>query len=223
MKTTTLVLATVVILIGSTRASAHRLDEYLQASRLSVEPDRIVLELDLTAGVSVADGIAASIDTDGNDHISAAESVTYSRAVVADLSLEVNKAPVALTVTSVEAPTIADMKHGVGIMRVVASGDLRGVDGRGLRIRYRNDHRADVGVFLVNAMAPGSTTLTLASQDRDRHQREIRLDYNVSPVWPTQVGWLFFAFLLLSSFFWLRQSSTRSNRVAGIAPALLGR
>jgi hypothetical protein len=36
-------------------ASAHRRDEYLQAARIAVGPDRVRIELDLTPGMAVAD------------------------------------------------------------------------------------------------------------------------------------------------------------------------
>ena len=35
-------------------AAAHRLDEYLQATRLSIDIDRVDLEIDLTAGSAMA-------------------------------------------------------------------------------------------------------------------------------------------------------------------------
>ena len=40
---------------GGATLSAHRLDEYLQAARVGIEPDRLHLELDMTPGVAVAD------------------------------------------------------------------------------------------------------------------------------------------------------------------------
>lgn len=209
MKTTSLALAIVLVLIGSARLSAHRLDEYLQASRLSIELDRIVVELDLTAGVSVAAGITATIDGDHDGAISPTEAADYASAVLADVSLSVNDARIPIRLTRVEAPTVGEMSEGLGTLRVMAMAQLPTVNGQRLRVRYRNDHRTDVGVFLVNAMVPQIENITLASQDRDLQQREIRLDYNVSPVWRAQVGWLSFAFLLLSSFFCLRQVSSR--------------
>ena len=35
--------------------SAHRRDEYLQAACLAIDPDRVELALDLTAGIAVAE------------------------------------------------------------------------------------------------------------------------------------------------------------------------
>ena len=44
----------VVLLVFPATMLAHRLDEYLQATRLSLALDRIVLKADLTPGVDVA-------------------------------------------------------------------------------------------------------------------------------------------------------------------------
>ena len=43
-------------LCAAAPADAHRLDEYLQATRIGVSQDRIDLEIDLTAGASIANG-----------------------------------------------------------------------------------------------------------------------------------------------------------------------
>jgi len=69
---------------------AHRLDEYLQATRISIEFERIGLEMSLTPGAAVADNVFAGIDHDHNGKISAAESAAYARLVVAALKLSVD-------------------------------------------------------------------------------------------------------------------------------------
>ena len=38
----------IMTIAGGTRASAHRLDEFLQAARIAIEPDRVALEMSLT-------------------------------------------------------------------------------------------------------------------------------------------------------------------------------
>jgi len=48
--------------LGGT-ASAHRIDEYLQAARLAIAPNRITLEMDITPGVDVEPLIFALINT----------------------------------------------------------------------------------------------------------------------------------------------------------------
>ena len=53
-------------------AGAHRVDEYLQATRLSIDLERVDLEIDLTAGAAMASKVFAWIDTNRDGEISAA-------------------------------------------------------------------------------------------------------------------------------------------------------
>ena len=46
--------------------SAHRLDEYLQATLIAVEKDRVEVSLRLIPGVAVSSAVIASIDTNGD-------------------------------------------------------------------------------------------------------------------------------------------------------------
>ena len=81
------IVAAVLAALGA-RVSAHRLDEYLQAARIAIEPDRVHLELDLTPGVSVANVVLADIDVDADRSISAAEALAYSKRVLSTVALE---------------------------------------------------------------------------------------------------------------------------------------
>src|SRR5262245_9739943 len=83
----------VVLLAFPVPAAAHRLDEYLQATRISVSVDRVMFEIDLTAGVEVAPKILALIDADRNGDISLAEGETYARAVLRSVTLEIDDQP----------------------------------------------------------------------------------------------------------------------------------
>jgi hypothetical protein len=55
------------LLVLATEAPAHRLDEYLQATRLAVATNRIDLSIDLTPGVAVADQLLVVIDRTATD------------------------------------------------------------------------------------------------------------------------------------------------------------
>src|SRR6187455_955501 len=77
-------------LIFSHTADAHRLDEYLQASQISIESGRIIVEINLTPGAAVADGVIAEIDRDADGELSLSESAAYAGVVVRSLSLEVD-------------------------------------------------------------------------------------------------------------------------------------
>lgn len=69
------------------------LDEYLQASRVSLERTDVSLQIDLTPGASVADSIIALIDRDGDNTISPSEAEQYGRVVLADIVLELDGRP----------------------------------------------------------------------------------------------------------------------------------
>ena len=79
-------LAAAAVLIASLGmpASAHRVDEYLQATLISVEKDRVEAFLRLTPGIAVSSVVLASIDTDGDGVISQTEKRAYAERVLAD-------------------------------------------------------------------------------------------------------------------------------------------
>ncbi|HSV15655.1 MAG TPA: hypothetical protein VLI90_15445, partial [Tepidisphaeraceae bacterium] len=71
----TWLLAIAIVMLTPPGVGAHRLDEYLQATRVGIERERVSLEMDLTPGVSVARQVTAWIDSDGNRVISTPESL----------------------------------------------------------------------------------------------------------------------------------------------------
>jgi hypothetical protein len=173
----------------SASPSAHRLDEYLQAARVSLAHTRVELEIDLTPGASVADGIIPLIDRDGDKRISPEEAAQYGRDVLADVVLEVDGHPIALTLNHVEAPPLEEMRHGLGAIQVRASGDV----GRPMSFRrelhFQNNHHAASSVYLVNALIPTDPGISVVSQTRDAKQRDARIEYSVRPQWPKYVYW----------------------------------
>ena len=63
-----------ILAVSSRPADAHQLDEYLQAARIAITANGLVLEMSLTPGVAVAPRVLALVDRDGDRHASAAES-----------------------------------------------------------------------------------------------------------------------------------------------------
>jgi hypothetical protein len=59
-------------------SAAHRLDEYLQAMLVVIEPSSIQLQINLTPGVEVADQVLARIDRDDDRVISKDEAGAYA-------------------------------------------------------------------------------------------------------------------------------------------------
>jgi hypothetical protein len=191
-----IVFLTAANLIQTLPASAHRLDEYLQATRIAVEPERVNVEIDLTPGADVAANVIALIDANHDGEISKAEQEAYARLVLASATLEVDDASRRLMLTSSVFPSILEMKEGVGVIRVKASAATPGA-GRH-RLFFRNGHRPDISVYLANALVPASDIVTIAQQDRDTLQHELRFDYSISP--RTSSVWLMLSWWLIPVF-----------------------
>src|SRR5882672_893737 len=84
--------------------SAHRLDEYLQATFVAIEPGGIKLQINLTPGVAVAGQVLALIDRDTNDVISTNEAAAYAELVRHELTLQLDGRALELTLTLSEFP-----------------------------------------------------------------------------------------------------------------------
>src|SRR5262245_17787162 len=87
-------------------ASAHRLDEYLQATRVSLATNRIDLSLDLTPGVAVADQVLAAIDKNRDGRVSDDERAAYAQSVLTDLRIGLDEKSLKLSLVDVSFPAL---------------------------------------------------------------------------------------------------------------------
>src|SRR5882672_11210400 len=165
-----------ILLIFAPAVSAHRLDEYLQATRLSITANQVGVEIDLTPGVDVAPMIFALINTDHDGRISASEGEKYARTVVQETVLEIDGHRSRLGLLNYEFPTFQEMNAGEGVIRIYARAIWGGVPGSH-RLVYQNNHKTDLGVYLVNALRPGNRNIEITEQSRDPLQRGIRLAF----------------------------------------------
>jgi hypothetical protein len=161
-------------------ASAHRLDEYLQATRLSVDVDHVGLEIDLTAGVRIASDVFAWIDTDRDGRISNAEAEAYARQMLRSVVLSIDNLPAPIRLVEISVPPLEDMNQGVGTIRVRATADVSAAGSLRHRLTYVNLHRPESSVYLVNALVPTDPRLQLGNQRRDSAQHGLTLDYSIS-------------------------------------------
>ena len=170
--------AVVILLAVPVAAYAHRLDEYLQATRFALATDHILVKIDLTPGVDVAQAIFALINTDHDGSISAMEGKAYAKRLLDDCVFEVDGQPRRLEIISTFFPSFEEMQEGTGTIRIQARTPWRGTAGHHL-LFFRNNHKTDLGAYLVNALVPTSRAIEITNQRRDFVQREIRLDFNV--------------------------------------------
>lgn len=178
MKFSLLVLG--VLLAVPLPAESHRLDEYLQASRLAFSRDRVVVELDLTPGVSVAPHVFAMIDGDRDARVSALEIEAYARRVLQDLSLRIDGRPRRLTLGRAESPSWDELRDGVGTIRLEAFTEP-GLATHGRHsVVYENSHESASAVYLVNVLIPSAGDMIVGAQRRDMLQRRIAVDVDVT-------------------------------------------
>jgi hypothetical protein len=198
--------AIVGVLAMPAESAAHRLDEYLQAARVSLARDRITLEVDLTPGADIAPAIVALLDGDGDNTISPIEAGTYGQAVLSDLALELDGRPVAVMLTRVEAPSIDDMRDGIGAIQLRAEGHIDAVAAGRRYLSFRNNHRPAASVYLVNALVPEDADVRVEGQRRDPRQQGVRVEYTVGPRWRAQLLWLVLCAAGLSTLMALRRA-----------------
>jgi hypothetical protein len=165
-----------VCIFAITSASAHRLDEYLQGTLISVEKTRLQAQMTLTPGVAIFPRLIASIDTDADGIISEHEQRAYANHVLRDLSLEIDGDRLTPHLLSYRFSTVDEMKEGRGEIQINFSADLpRGRRNR--KIIFENRHRNEIAAYQVNCLVPQDSDIRIESQDRDYLQSIYRLQY----------------------------------------------
>ena len=196
--------------------SAHRLDEYLQAARLGIDPDRVELSLDLTAGIAVAEVVLSEIDRDKNGMISAAEARAYADRVLSAIALDVDGIPLRIELVESTFPAFDTVRSGAGTTRIQAVAKMPRLDDGLHHLRYRNAYRSDIGVYLANALVPASDRVTVSAQRRDIDQRNLVIDYRLSgqPAAPARRGLsvgVAGALILIANVWWRTRTRRRED------------
>lgn len=159
---------------------AHRLDEYLQAARVSVATNRIEVSLNLTPGVAVASQVCAVIDQDGDGKFSTDERATYARHVLKGTLTALNGKPLNLRIEESTFPQLDEMTNGVGVIRIKAVADIAPLSSGHHAFNLTNGHLPALSVYLVNALVPKDRAIRLTKQTRDELQLHYRLEFVVN-------------------------------------------
>jgi len=173
----TAALAALAIAAAWTPLSAHRLDEYLQAARVGIDPDRVTVELDLTAGVAVADRVLAEIDRDRDGRISPVEAQAYVDHVVSALAFDVDGVLLATHVTGTHFPEVDAIRAGQGTIRIDLAAHTAHLTAGAHHFHFRNTHRGDISVYMANALVPSDDRVRISDQQRDGDQRTLDVAY----------------------------------------------
>jgi hypothetical protein len=210
-------LAAAVIFLMGMPAFAHRLDEYLQGTIITVEKDRVQAQMTLTPGVAILPFLISSIDTDKDGVISETEQRAYAERVLHELSLGIDGHRLTPRLRSIRFPIMDEMNEGRGEIQLDFTVDLpRG--GRSRKLTFENHHQSGIAAYQVNVLVPRDSDIRIAKQDRNYTQSFYRLEYEQTgvasdqqsfPSW-SDFEWLVMIALLLSArplFLWRQRHS----------------
>ena len=157
-------------------ASAHRLDEYLQATLISVARDHIEVSMRLIPGIAVSSSVIASIDSNGDGVLSNEEQGAYAQHVLDSLSLTIDGKALRPKLLTSSFPNIQEMRDGLGEIHIEYTANLPdGGPNRELVLESHNQQQK--AVYLVNALAPTDSAISIVAQKRNEVQSVYKLDY----------------------------------------------
>lgn len=169
------------MLVLATDASAHRLDEYLQATRVSVATNRIDLSIDLTPGVAIVDQLLAVIDKDRDGLVSKEEVAAYAQGVLKDIRIGLDEKVLSLSLVDTSFPALHEAKGGLGVIRIKATAPIGQLAAGKHVFSLTNAHLPAISVYLVNGLVPKDRAIKITKQTRDELQKNYRLEFGVSP------------------------------------------
>lgn len=159
-------------------AAAHA-EHYGQSAYVTLTPDLVKVELDMSPGMLVASQVVRLINVDGDQRISEAEKRAYASALLGDLSLEIDGQPRTLTVASFELPPAEHLATGEDKMRFTFTASLSGVGAGPHQMVFRNGHQPARSAYLTHPFA-GTREVTLGKLSRDTTQQQMTVSYAVT-------------------------------------------
>ena len=166
----------VACLLFGKAAWAHRIDEYLQATMLSLKANEAEASMRLIPGVMVAPSVIAAIDSNDDGVFSESEKQAYARRVVGDLSITINGKSIPPQLFSWNFPEPAQMREGLGEIRIEYRVALP-PDGPKRALVLANHHLNPASVYLMNTVVPEDSDIHILAQKRNEQQSVYELDY----------------------------------------------
>lgn len=176
------------VVAGGGPLSAHRLDEYLQAARLAIDPDRVQLELDLTPGMALAEALLTDIDRNRDGSLSGEEQQTYCGLVINALDLALDGTPLPLQLAATSFPGADAVRRGEGMIRLHATATLPPLRNGVHQLSFRNRYHPERSVYLANALVPDTNTVAITEQRREGDQSALTIEYvlrDATAIWRT--------------------------------------
>lgn len=161
--------------------SAHRYDEYLQASRIAITPAAVRLDVSLTPGIAVADAVIREVDTNRDAVLSHAERSAYAQQVVKGLSLRFDGALLPLTLVGASFPAPDAIRGGDAAITLVVEARLPAAVAGAHRLAFRNANAVHGAVYLANALMPADARVAITGMTHAIDQSGLTVAYTVRP------------------------------------------
>jgi len=175
MKRKIAIIAACVLVFGNV-AFAHRIDEYLQATILSLEGSRVQASMRLIPGILVSPSVIAGVDSNGDGAFSESEERAYAQRVLDDLTITIDGKSVQPKLITWSFPQPAQMRDGLGEIHIEYAMELPyGSQERSLIIA--NHHLSTTSVYLMNVLVPRDPDIRILAQKRNEQQSLYELDY----------------------------------------------
>ena len=173
---TKLTAAVAIFLSFGVSGLAHRLDEYLQATLLSVDKDHIHASMRLVPGVAVAATVLADIDTNQDGVLSETEQQAYSERVLRSVSLSIDGNRLRPRLISAAFQKPEEIREGLGEIHIDFTADLpRG--GANRKLIFENHHQSRIAAYLVNCLVPQDKDIHVTAQNRNELQSFYEMEY----------------------------------------------
>ncbi|MGC3990466.1 MAG: hypothetical protein QM796_12445 [Chthoniobacteraceae bacterium] len=169
------------LLLFPTAAFAHRLDEYLQATLVNIEPTGVRLQINLTPGVAIADPVLALIDRNHDGIISPEEAAGYMELLKRDLTLRLDGHELALKAVASDFPKPAELQGGSGIIQIEFATSWGVLTAGKHELALEDRHLPALSVYLMNAALPQSEAVVIARQERNENQSRGEIDFRYHP------------------------------------------
>ena len=157
-------------------AFAHRIDEYLQATILSLAENRVQASMRLIPGTLVAQSVIAGIDSDGDGVFSDGEERAYAQRVLDDLTITIDGKSLQPKLISFTFPQPAQMRDGLGEIHIDYRMDLA-YGGQDRSFIVANHHLSGTSVYLMNVLVPEDPGIRILAQKRNEQQSLYEVDY----------------------------------------------
>jgi hypothetical protein len=159
---------------------AHRLDEYLQATLVTIDPGGVRLQINLTPGVAVAEKVLTLVDHNHDGVISTNEAEAYSELLKRDLFVRLDRRKLALKLSASNFPPPTELRTGWGIMQVEFCSTAGPLAAGVHRLTVKNRHLPGLSVYLFNAAQPKSGSIQITGQKRNQSQSSGEIEFTIN-------------------------------------------